>query len=165
MDQQTVGTIRVAREEDADRCREIVRIAWQPIFNAWRELMGPELFAQHHAGWEDRHSASCAQLVREHPKNAIVTEVDGVIVGFLTWCMPGPEGVGEIGANAVHPDWQGHGIGVRQCRWALDLFRELGFTSAMVHTGLDDGHAPARAMYQRAGFDRYTPHICYYMKL
>jgi len=165
MEQQTVGVIRQARAEDAGRCGEVARIAWQRVFDAWLELMGPELFVQHHTGWEERHSGACAQAVREHPERAVVTEVDGHIVGFLTWYFPGPEGVGEIGANAVHPDWQGRGIGVRQCRHALDLFRQMSLTSATVYTGLDEGHAPARTMYVKAGFDCATPHIRYYTKL
>jgi len=165
MEQPVVGIIREARAEDAERCGEIAGIAWKRVFDAWLQLMGPELFALHHTGWEERQSQGCAAAVRDHPERAIVTEVDGQVVGFLTWYLPGTPGVGEIGSNAVHPDWQGHGIGVRQCRRALDIFRAMELASATVWTGLDEGHAPARAMYVKAGFDTSTPLIRYFTRL
>jgi ribosomal protein S18 acetylase RimI-like enzyme len=165
MAEDPVGTIRQARAEDADRCGEIAGLAWKRVFDSWLALIGPELFDNHYTGWKERQSGACAEAVREHPERAIVTEVDGEIVGFLTWYLPGPPGVGEIGGNAVHPDWQGRGIGVGQCRRALDIFREMGLTSATVYTGLDEGHAPARTMYTRAGFNVSTPHIRYFLKL
>ena len=159
------GTIRQARAEDADRCGEIAGIAWQRVFDSWLKLLGPEIFSHHYTDWKQNQSDGCANAVREHPERAIVTEVDGEVVGFLTWYLPGPEGVGEIGGNAVDPDHQGRGIGVRQCRRALEIMREMGLKSATVYTGLDEGHAPARTMYERAGFNLSTPHVKYFMEL
>jgi ribosomal protein S18 acetylase RimI-like enzyme len=161
----TPGSIRPARSEDADRCGDIAVLAWQRVFDAWEKLLGPAVFAQHYTGWEDRKRAEVVGLVRERPEHAIVTEVDGEIAGFLTFYLPGAEGVGEIGNNAVHPDWQGRGVGARQCRQAVELFREMGLTGATVYTGLDEGHAPARAQYRKAGFRLSTPHIRYFMEL
>jgi ribosomal protein S18 acetylase RimI-like enzyme len=106
-----------------------------------------------------------AGYIRQFPERAFATECDGQVVGFLTWYLPGPEGVGEIGNNAVHPDWQGRGVGGAQCRAALEQFRGMGLTSATVYTGLDDGHAPARAMYEKSGFNLTTPHVKYFMEL
>jgi len=165
MGQDAVGTIRPARPEDADRCGDIAVLAWQRVFCAWEKLLGPVIFARHYAGWEERKRGEVVGFIREHPDKAIVTEVDGQVAGFLTFYLSGAPGVGEIGNNAVHPDWQGRGIGERQCRRALDLFREMGLTSATVYTGLDDGHAPARAQYRKAGFRLSTPHIRYFMEL
>jgi ribosomal protein S18 acetylase RimI-like enzyme len=165
MPHETVGTIRQARAEDADRCGDITVLAWQRVYDSWAALIGPDLFAQHYANWRDRMREGVSASIREHPERAIVTEVDGEVVGFLTYYEPGPPNVGEIGGNAVHPEWQGRGIGVRQCRRALEIFREKGFTSATVFTGLDEGHAPARAMYEKAGFRETTPHVRYFVEL
>jgi hypothetical protein len=41
----------------------------------------------------------------------------------------------------------------------------MGLTGATVYTGLDEGHAPARAQYRKAGFRLSTPHIRYFMEL
>ncbi len=48
---------------------------------------------------------------------------------------------------------------------ALDVFREMGLTSATVYTGLDEGHAPARAQYEKAGFHVTVPHVRYFLEL
>ena len=34
-----------------------------------------------------------------------------------------------------------------------------------VTTGLDDGHAPARRAYEKAGFEKNLPSLTYYKKL
>ena len=165
MAEETIGVIRRAQREDADRCGDIAVLAWQRVFDAWEKLVGPVIFAQHYGNWREAKRAEVVGLVREHPERAIVTELDGEVVGFLTFYLPGTPGVGEIGHNAVHPEAQGRGIGVRQCRRALDIFREMGLTSATVYTGLDGGHAPARRQYRKAGFRLSTPHIRYFMEL
>ena len=165
MTDDTAGVIRPARSEDAERCGDIAVLAWQRVFDAWEALVGPAVFAQHYSGWEERKRAEVVGLVRDHPENAIVTEMGSEVVGFLTFYLPGPPGVGEIGNNAVHPDWQGRSIGTRQCERAVAIFREMGLTAATVYTGLDEGHAPARAQYRKAGFRLSTPHIRYFMEL
>ena len=103
--------------------------------------------------------------VREHTELAIVTEVEGNIVGFLTFRFFEDKPLAEIGNNAVDPACQGQGIGTRQCQHVLEIFRERGIVSAKVGTGLDEGHAPARAMYEKAGFDLSIPHVTYYTRL
>jgi hypothetical protein len=49
--------------------------------------------------------------------------------------------------------------------FALDRFRSEGMRWANVDTGLDDGHAPARRAYERAGFDISISSIRYYKEL
>jgi ribosomal protein S18 acetylase RimI-like enzyme len=161
----SVPVIRQATPEDDKACGEIAVLAWERVFAAWREGMGPLIYRQFCEGWEDRKRADVVGFVREHPDWTFVTECEGQVVGFLTWFLPGQEGVGEIGNNAVHPAWQGHGVGGAQVRAALEQFRALELTSATVYTGLDEGHAPARAMYEKAGFNVAMPHVRYYLEL
>jgi GNAT superfamily N-acetyltransferase len=165
MSDQTVGTIRTARPEDAERCGEIAVLAWQRVFDAMWEMLGPELAELYASGWQERKRSDVAGFVARTPERALVTEMDGQVVGFLTFMVDARGTIGEIGNNAVHPDWQGHGIGLRQCQRVLEIFREMGLKMATVYTGLDEGHAPARAMYRKAGFTHSTPHIRYFMKL
>ena len=49
--------------------------------------------------------------------------------------------------------------------FALDYFRREGMKMAMVHTGLDEAHAPARKAYERMGFDRTIPEVLYFKML
>ena len=158
-------TIRPARPDDAARCGEIAFHAWQRVWASWCRLMGDELLEQHYPDAAEDKRREVEAQIRERPQHAIVTELDGTVVGFLTFRPYPQRKLAEIGNNAVDPDYQGRGIGAAQCREALRLFRELGLTSATVWTGLDEGHAPARAMYENAGFKVSTPHVRYFVKL
>ena len=53
---------------------------------------------------------------------------------------------------AVDPDYQQRGIGVALVDFADDRITELGNPLAEIGTGGDPGHAPARRLYERAGF-------------
>jgi len=142
MPEQLAKTIRQAHTEDAQRCGDIAALAWQRVFDAWLELINPELFAQNYDGWREPKRQEVVGHIGQNPNRAIVTEAEGAVAGFFAFCLPGPQGVGEIGNNAVHPDFQGHGIGAGQCKQVLGIFREMGLTSATLYTGLDEGHAP-----------------------
>ena len=160
--------IRPATPRDAPRCGGIAVAAWLRVHEVMREMLGEELWTCHAAGWEERKRGEVQSHITRHPELAIVTEdpqEDGRLMGFLTFRLDEEKRMGEIGNNAVDPACQGRGVGTGQCRRALDIFREAGMTFAMVMTGLDEGHAPARAMYEKAGFNISTPHIRYFMRL
>lgn len=157
--------IRPARPEDADRCGEIAVAAWLCVFESWREIIGEAVWERVFGDWEDRKRGSVISQVRDHTEHAIVTEVGGEIAGFITWRLHPEQGVGEISNNAVDPDFQGGGIGTAQVRWVLEHFRQEGMEAARVMTGGDPGHAPARAMYRKAGFERGLPYVEYFMDL
>lgn len=158
-------TIRPATPEDAARCGQIAVDAWRCVFESWRDLIGDALWDRLFSDWEERKRASVVSQVRDHPAHAIVTEHGGQTVAFLTWRLHLERAVGEISNNAVDPAHQGSGIGTAQVRWVLDHFRASGMEGARVMTGGDPGHAPARAMYHRAGFERALPCVEYFMEL
>lgn len=54
---------------------------------------------------------------------------------------------------AVDPDYQRHGTASALIEFAPERMREAGMTVAMIVTGEDPGHAPARHTYEQAGFD------------
>ncbi len=53
---------------------------------------------------------------------------------------------------AVDPGQQHRGAGTALTEAATDWLRGSGMRVAMVETGGDPGHAPARRVYQRAGY-------------
>ncbi len=53
---------------------------------------------------------------------------------------------------AVHPKHQNHGIGTELNTFALQKLKDGGMKLAVVATGGDKGHAPARRSYEKAGF-------------
>jgi ribosomal protein S18 acetylase RimI-like enzyme len=96
----------------------------------------------------------------------LVTEIGGQIAGFITFFVINSDrGLGEIGNNAVHPDFQGRGLGKRQYERVFEELRLKGVAIVQVTTGLDDAHAPARHAYEAAGFDKELPKITYLRKL
>ncbi len=135
------------------------------MFEGWRDVLGEALWERVFGDWEARKRGSVHAQIRDRPERAIVTEMDGEIVGFLTWRLHHDRAVGEISNNAVDPGHQGAGIGTSQVEWVLRRFREEGMEGARVMTGGDPGHAPARAMYHKAGFARSLPYVEYFMEL
>ena len=65
---------------------------------------------------------------------------------------------------AVDPDSQRSGYATALTNHSLDWFKRAGMKVAMVETGGDPGHAPARATYESAGF-RLFPVARYFKKV
>lgn len=53
---------------------------------------------------------------------------------------------------AVDHDAQGRGVGTTLTEVATDWLRQSGMRVAMIETGGDPGHAPARRVYEKAGY-------------
>ncbi len=158
--------IRPARPEDLPRVKEIALRAWEPIYTDYKARMGDELFLLlWPKGWQDEKASQIADHFQRWPEWSLVAELDGQIVGFITFTLDTERKIGEIGNNAVDPDYQGRGIGSAQYAYVLELFREQGMAYARVGTGLDEAHAPARAAYAKTGFKLMIPMGKYYRKL
>ena len=65
---------------------------------------------------------------------------------------------------AVDPDFQRRGIGTALTRIATDQIRDPGLALAVIDTGGDVGHAPARRTYERAGYTQ-MPIVRYFKAL
>jgi GNAT superfamily N-acetyltransferase len=61
----------------------------------------------------------------------------------------------------VHPEYQNRGIGTALNKFVLEKMKESGMKLAVVATGGDPGHAPARRAYEKAGY-RAFPGVRYY---
>ncbi|MDQ1379816.1 MAG: hypothetical protein QOJ71_535, partial [Actinomycetota bacterium] len=59
---------------------------------------------------------------------------------------------------------QGAGVGTALTKWALDWIKASGIRVAMVGTGADPGHAPARRTHENAGM-KLVPMARYFMRL
>jgi len=157
--------IRTCRPGDLAAVVDIANRAWRPINAAYRAAYGDELFNLLFPNPETRVGENVKADIEKHPGQTIVCEVEGGIVGFCNYWFDEEKKIGTIGYNAVDPDCGLKGIGQAMYRWVLDEFRRRGMRYAKVHTGLDEGHAPARRAYKRAGFDISHGTVDYYMKL
>ena len=95
----------------------------------------------------------------------LVAELDGAVVGVVSFRLDRRRLIGTIGNNGVDPRFQGRGIGSRMYAHALDLFRQAGMRFAEVTTGLGDEAAPARRAYEKVGFRPLTRSVRYFQEL
>ena len=86
------------------------------------------------------------------------------IAGFVALKLHPEDRMGEIYMIAVDPDFQRRGVAARLTSHSLDWFRQAGMSIAMVETGGDPGHAPARRTYEASGF-RLLPVARYFKGL
>ena len=93
----------------------------------------------------------------------VAIELD-TVAGFVAIRYHAADRLGEIYMIAVDPDFQRRGIALAMTDFAVERMKEAGMTIAMVETGGDPGHGPARAAYARAGFGLY-PVARYFKKL
>ena len=90
--------------------------------------------------------------------------MDGQVVGYVVYDLNQESQTGEVQLLAVHPDYQNDGIGTALNELALEKMVEAGMNLAVVGTGGDEGHAPARRSYEKAGYTG-LPLVRYYKKL
>lgn len=156
-------TIRPFKKDDWPAMEEIIRLIWTMGLDYVREhLYGFKIGGK---PWQERKTQSMYHEVMTRPANWFVTEEDGKVIGFCSYSLDTETGIGQVGQNGIHPNYKGKGYGSRQLNFILDLFRQKGVKIVEVHTGLNEGHAPARAMYERAGFKPFYESRLYTLKL
>jgi len=89
-----------------------------------------------------------------------------LVVGFVAVGLVAEDAAraGEIHMIAADPEHQRAGVGSALMRQALAVAEAHGVQLAVIATGGDPGHAPARALYERFGF-RPLPGVRYYRTL
>lgn len=144
------------RRTEANEIGELVRLsllAWAPVFASFDRILGPEIYQRLYPDWRSGQQAVVEEICTESERNAVwVADLDGTIAGFVAVEMNAGTGVGEIQLLAVHPDYQNRGIGTALNTFALGEMKEAGMRLAVVGTGGDPSHAPARRSYEKAGF-------------
>ena len=145
--------IRSFREDDLEVIVELSLRAWAPVFASVRDVLGDSIFLRLHPNWqEDQAEAVRATCVSDN-RDVFVAVADGRPVGFVSVALNAfHERMGVIDIIGVDPDYQRRGIGSRLTDAALEHMRSRGMDIAVVETGGDPGHAPARAAYDAAGF-------------
>lgn len=149
--------------EHLNAAADIAIAAWVPIRESFHQELGDELYNAFFHGWQQKKRREVqSQLMKDH---GFVTISNGQVVGFISYAVDEEAKGGIIQNNAVAAGCQGLGIGSKQYLFVQENMRELGLQYCQVVTGLDEGHAPARRAYQKAGFERGLLSICYYKKL
>ncbi len=157
--------IKIARpsEEDIEKACDIAIRAWTTIREGFRREIGDELYEAFYANWQDEKRMGVRRYFTSG--HGYVALLHGAVVGFICYKADEERKTGEICANAVDPDKRGMGIASQMYHYILDEMREKGIKYVKVHTGLDDGHIPARRAYEKMGFEKNLPSVEYFMKL
>lgn len=154
----TTASIRPYAPADADVVVALSLAAWTPVFASFRAMLGDRLYARVHPDWEHDQAASVRDALDRH--ETWVAEEDGPVLGFVNVAFDVPARSAEIYMIAVDPRAQRRGLASALTDFALDEMRARGIDLAIVATGGDPGHAPARATYEKAGFTG-SPQVWY----
>lgn len=159
--------IKKAQAEHIAFACEIAQKAWGRVHDSFRNIMGADMHDVLCANWEENKAGQVRRHFEQHPDWFYVgiQQADQTVVGFVTVRIDEARSLGTIGNNAIDPNLQGRGLGSAMHRFVLDVFKEMGLRFASVTTGLDEGHAPARRAYEKAGFNIRQEDVTYYKKL
>jgi ribosomal protein S18 acetylase RimI-like enzyme len=157
--------IRPYNEKDLDPIVQLSLLAWEPVFTAWEQILGPKLYPiAIYPDWRKSQKEVVEKALADEKTNTWVAVVEGRVVGFVAYVLNEDSKTGEVQLLAVHPRYQNQGIGTELNFFALQKMREGGMKLAVVGTGGDEGHAPARRSYEKAGYTA-LPLVRYYQDL
>ena len=157
--------IRPFRESDLDAIVELSLRAWEPVFESLRTVLGEAIFARlHEPDWRTVQAEAVRSSCTSEERDVFVAVADEKPVGFATVALNAfHEGMGVVDMIAVDPAFQRRGIATQLMNRSADHMRERGMDIAVVETGGDPGHAPARAMYEGSGYTALP--VVRYLKL
>jgi len=152
---------------DASHVEAVVRLslrAWSPVFDSLKGALDADVYQTFYPdGWRPSQEKSVRETCASTDMKLWVAIEAGTVAGFVAVRFHESK-LGEIYMIAVDPDFQRRGIAMAMTDFAVERMKEAGMEIAMVETGGDPGHAPARAAYEKAKF-RALPLARYFRKL
>lgn len=161
--------IRSLSHDDIEDVVHLSLLAWEPVFRSFEQVLGTKIYTLNYPDWRKTQRQVVEKYCKEGGKTFVwVAELQERVVGFIAYTLHsqenGQDNTGEVDLLAVHPDYQNRGIGTALNNIALEKMKERGMKLAVVATGGDPGHAPARRSYQKAGYTA-LPLVRYYKHL
>lgn len=158
-------TLRPLVEADIEPVLDLSIAAWEPVFQSFEHILGRALFLMEYPDWPKNQRDAVSAVLRDTEKfTTYVADADGTVAGFISYTIDENAKTGEVYMVAVDPNYQKRGIGLALNELALAKMREQGVRMAVVGTGGDPGHAPARRTYEKAGYTA-LPLVRYYKDL
>ena len=152
-----MGDVAIRRYVPADGSALIALSlsAWAPVFASLEAEMGPDVFGLVYPDWRSARAGAVEAVCQAPDTDVWVAAVEDRPVGFVTVRLGYEDAARSEGIDmlAVDPDHQQGGVVSALVERALDELRRAGVDLAVIATGGDRGHAPARALYERAGFN------------
>jgi ribosomal protein S18 acetylase RimI-like enzyme len=151
------------RREQLDAVIHLSLRAWAPVFQSIRTVMDSDVYGMLHPDWRVSQSKAVEEVCTSADANVWIAIEGDAVVGFVSVKLHSAV-LGEIHMIAVDPDFQRRGIGTELAQYALAWMKKAGISAAMIDTGGDPGHAPARRTYEGVGF-RELPIARFFKKL
>ncbi len=150
-------SIRPVSHDDIEELVQLALLAWIPVFHSFEQVLGIRIYSLIFPDWRSTQREVVEKVCKDHEKTLVwAAELNGIITGFIAYTLNseenGQDNTGEVELLAVHPDYQNCGIGTELNNFALEKMKESGMKLAIVATGGDPGHAPARRSYEKAGY-------------
>ncbi len=146
------ANIREYRVEDKERVVALSLRAWAPVFASLEAILGAEIFTRLHGDWREYQARAVRDTLANAAVRTWVAEGARGVAGFVAANLHKEQAMGEVWMLAVDPDEQEHGIGLALTEFATAWLRQSGMKIAMIDSGGDPGHAPARHVYEKAGY-------------
>ena len=157
-------TIRPLAPADIATVVEFSLRAWAPVFESFRAVLGERVYQVLYPDWSTAQARDVEAICQDDSATVWVAEQQGRPVGFVAARIDADSQTGEISMLAVDPLVQRQGIGTALTSFAVQRLRDAGVGLVVVGTGGDPGHAPARRVYEKAGFVG-LPLVRYYARL
>ncbi|MFZ0217916.1 MAG: GNAT family N-acetyltransferase [Candidatus Dormiibacterota bacterium] len=146
--------IRAYRQADEDAVVQLSLRAWAPVFDSMEDVLGAEISARlHGADWREYQAMAVRDTLGNPAVRTWVAGTAGRIAGFVAATIVDRKRLlGEVTMLAVDPVGQNQGIGTALTEHATGWLRDAGMRVAMIGTGGDPGHAPARHVYEKENY-------------
>lgn len=145
--------VRPFRSGDLPHVVEFSLRAWEPVYASLRKVLGDDIFFRLHPDWKADQAAAVSSSCTSPERDTFVAVLDAHPVGFAAVALNAfHERMGAIDIIATDPHYQRRGVAKTLTAAALDHMRNSGMDIAVVETGGDAGHAPARETYAATGF-------------
>jgi ribosomal protein S18 acetylase RimI-like enzyme len=155
--------IRPFTNSDHNELITLTFLAFEPIFISFEKILGPGIYPILYPDWRRRQQDGVENIIQNNKIDLWVAETDEKVVGYIA-CEFYDDATAEVQLLAVHPEYQNQGIGTRLNSFVLQKMKERGMKLAVVSTGGDESHAPARRTYEKAGYTA-LPLVKYYQDL
>lgn len=140
-------------DHNLDAIIQLSLSAWEPVFRSFEQILRSQIYPILYPDWRKSQQEGVETICRNKGKyRTLVAERDGWVVGFVAYELNQETKRGEVVLLAVHPDYQNDGIGTELNLHALEEMKAAGMELAVVETGGDESHAPARRAYEKAGY-------------
>lgn len=144
--------VRPATPADLEEVVALAVRAWEPVHASMATVLGEHLNARIYPDWAASQATDVTNVFTD-PHLQVSLAIDtGRIVGFVAVAIDAADNTGEIDMIAVDPSIQRRGVGHKLTQHAMRQMLEAGCDLAVIATGGDDGHTPARALYESEGF-------------